>query len=82
MMPPAQLPLLSHGLAPLQLRDRVRIIATGQTGRVCQTWRARDRYTIALDIWDRPAWAGLPVCGRDELELLTEGEHDHAELED
>jgi hypothetical protein len=64
--------LFSHGLAPLQLRDRVRIIATGQTGEVCQTWYARERYTIYLDVIDRPMDKALPAFQRDELELLED----------
>jgi hypothetical protein len=64
--------LLSHGLAPLQLRDRVRIHATGQTGEVCQTWHARERYTIYLDIVDRPMDKALPAFQRDELELIED----------
>lgn len=64
--------LLSHNLAPLQLRDRVRVIATGRTGRVSQIWPGRDWYAIYLDVWDRPMDAPLPTFQRDELELMDE----------
>jgi hypothetical protein len=70
-----QLPLFSHDLAPLQLRDRVRVIAEDYEGWVAQIWPGRDWYAVFS--WDWPGSAPgrsitspLPTFRRDELEAL------------
>lgn len=65
-----QLPLLSHDLAPLQLRDRVRVTAEGWEGTVAQIWPGRDHYAVFSWTWTGPITAGLPIYRRDELEVL------------
>ncbi len=68
-----QLPLLSHDLTPLKLRDRVRVIAEGWEGRIAQIWPGRDHYAVFSWTWHGPVTAGLPIYRRDELELIEEG---------
>ena len=65
-----QLPLLSHDLAPLQLRDQVRVISEGWEGRVAQIWPGRDWYAVFSWTWHGPIDAGLPIYRREELELI------------
>lgn len=72
-MSPQQLPLLSHGLAPLALHQRVRVIAEDYIGVIAQIWPGRDHYAVFSWGWQGPITAGLPVFRRDELELI--GEH-------
>ena len=67
---PEQLPLLSHNLAPLKLRDRVRVIGEGWEGTVAQIWPGRDYYAVFSWTWHGPVTAPLPHYRRDELELL------------
>ena len=68
---PEQLSLLSHDLAPLQLRDQVRVIAEDWEGRVAQIWSGRDHYAVFSWTWCGPIDAGLPIYRRDELELIA-----------
>jgi hypothetical protein len=75
MMNAEQLPLLSHGLAPLKLRARVRVIAEGWEGEVAQTWDGRDYYAVWSPTWPgsalgRKVTSPLPIFRRDELEAL------------
>lgn len=65
-----QLPLLSHGLEPLRLNDRVRVIAEGWEGEVAQIWPGRDWYAVFSWTWRGPITAALPTYRRDELEAL------------
>lgn len=62
-----QLPLLSHGLAPLHLNARVRTPA-GWEGVVAQIWPGRDWYLVYADTLSM--WKPLPSFRRDELEVL------------
>jgi len=71
---PEQLPLLSHNLTPLRLRDRVRVTAEGWEGRIAQIWPGRDWYAVFSWDWKGPITAGLPIYRRDELELIEEGQ--------
>jgi hypothetical protein len=65
-----QLSLLSHGLEPLSLRQRVRTTA-GWVGFIAQVWPGRDWYAVfAWNIPGQSLTAGLPVFRRDELEAL------------
>mgnify|MGYP000308273360 CR=1 FL=1 len=45
-----QLPLLSHNLPPLNLRDRVRT-PEGWIGEVAQVWPGRDWYAVFSWEW-------------------------------
>ena len=65
-----QLPLLSHDLPSLQLRDRVLVVAEGWEGRVAQIWPGQDYYAVFSWTWHGPVTAGLPIYRRDELALL------------
>ena len=65
-----QLSLLSHGLAPLKLRDRVRVVAEGRDGWVAQIWPGRDWYAVFSWAWRGPIDEALPSYRRDELELI------------
>lgn len=67
---PEQLPLLSHNLAPLKLRDRVRVTAEGWEGTVAQIWPGRDWYAVFRWDWQGPITAGLPIYRREDLEVL------------
>lgn len=64
-----QLSLLSHGLEPLQLSQRVWVIAEGWDGVIAQVWPGRDWYAVfafgqgAID-------KALPTFRRDELDAL------------
>lgn len=71
-----QLPLLSHDLPPLALRDRVRT-PEGWVGEVAQVWSGRDWYAVFAWEWvgsapDRTITSPLPTFRRDELELVRE----------
>ncbi len=65
-----QLPLLSHNLAPLKLRDQVRVVAEGWEGSVAQIWPGRDYYAVFSWHWKGSITAGLPIYRREDLELL------------
>ena len=66
-----QLPLLSHDLPPLRLRDRVRVVAERYEGVIAQIWPGRDWYVVFS--WDRGGPSqSLPSYRRDELELIEE----------
>jgi hypothetical protein len=65
-----QLPLLSHGLSPLALNDRVRVVAEDWEGVIAQIWPGRDYYAVFAWNWRGSITAGLPVFRRDELEAL------------
>jgi hypothetical protein len=65
-----QLPLLSHGLSPLTLNDRVRVIAEDWEGVIVQTWEGHDHYAVFSHTWRGPITAGLPIFRRDELEAI------------
>ena len=65
-----QLPLLSHGLSPLQLGSRARVVAEDWEGVVAQIWPGRDYYALFSWTWHGPLTAGLPTFRRDELEAL------------
>ncbi len=72
-----QLPLLSHDLPPLSLRDRVRT-PEGWVGEVAQVWPGRDWYAVFSWEWvgsapGRTVTSPLPSFRRDELELVVEG---------
>lgn len=64
-----QLSLLSAGLAPLKLNDRVRVIAENWEGVIAQIWPGRDWYAVYAH--GRGSLSALmPTYRRDELELL------------
>lgn len=65
-----QLPLFSHGLAPLGLGQRVRVITEDWEGEVAQINIPGDRYAVFSWTWHGPITAGLPIFRRDELEAL------------
>lgn len=65
-----QLNLLSHGLEPLKLKDRVRVTAESWDGEIAQIWPGRDWYAVFSWTWHGPISATLPTYRRDELELL------------
>lgn len=65
-----QLSLLSHGLEPLALGRRVRVIAEGYEGVVAQINIPGDRYAVYAVPWRRPLDQALPIYRRDELEAL------------
>lgn len=65
-----QLPLLSHGLEPLQLHQRVRVIAEDYEGVIAQIWQGHDHYAVYTTPWRTPMDKGLPIYRRDELEAL------------
>lgn len=65
-----QLPLLSFGLEPLTLHQRVRVVAEDYIGVVAQIWPGRDYYAVYTTPWRGPMSAGLPIYRRDELEAL------------
>ena len=65
-----QLPLLSHGLSPLQLGSRVRVVAEDYIGVVAQVWENHDHYAVYSVPWRGPMGKGLPIYRRDELEAL------------
>jgi len=67
-----QLPLLSHDLPPLSLRDRVRT-PEGWIGEIAQVWSGRDWYAVFAWEWVGSIAAPLPSFRRDELELVVEG---------
>lgn len=67
-----QLPLLSHNLPPLNLRDRV-CTPEGWIGEIAQVWAGRDWYAVFSWDWHGPIAAPLPSFRRDELELVVEG---------
>ena len=67
-----QLPLLSHDLPPLALRDRVRT-PEGWIGEIAQVWPGRDWHAVFAWEWHGPIAAPLPSFRRDELELVVEG---------
>lgn len=68
-----QLPLLSHGLEPLRLHQRVRVIAEDYIGVIAQTWQGHDHYAVYAVPWRVRFDQGLPIYRRDELEPLGEG---------
>lgn len=65
-----QLSLLSHGLEPLTLNQRVRVIAEDYIGVVAQVWPGHDHYAVYTVPWRGPMDKGLPIYRRDELEAL------------
>jgi hypothetical protein len=65
-----QLPLLSFGLEPLALHQRVRVIAEDYEGVVAQVWEGHDHYAVYTTPWRGPMDKGLPIYRRDELEAL------------
>jgi hypothetical protein len=66
-----QLSLLSHGLEPLQLNRRVRVIADGWDGVIAQLWPGRDWYAVfAWNIPGRGMTDTLLTFRRDELHAL------------
>lgn len=65
-----QLSLLSHGLEPLQLGQRVRVTAEDYDGVIAQVWPGRDWYAVYSVPWRGPMDKGLPIYRRDELEAL------------
>lgn len=65
-----QLSLLSYGLAPLQLHQRVRVTAEQYDGVIAQVWPGRDWYAVYSVPWRGPMDKGLPIYRRDELEAL------------
>lgn len=68
---PEQLPLLSFGLVPLALHQRVRVIAEDYEGVVAQIWPGRDYYAVYTTPWRGRFDQGLPIYRRDELEALS-----------
>ena len=67
-----QLPLLSHDLPPLKLRDQVRT-PEGWIGEIAQINLPGERYAVFSWTWSGPVTARLPLFRRDELKLI-EGE--------
>lgn len=72
-----QLPLLSAGLPPLQLGQRVRVIAEDWEGEVVQIWPDHDSYAVFAWEWPgsapgRTITSALPAYRRDELEAIDE----------
>jgi len=65
-----QLPLLSHGLGPLHLGQRVRVVAEGYEGVIAQVWPGRDHYAVYSVPWRGHFSEGLPIYRRDELATL------------
>ena len=65
-----QLPLLSHGLAPLQLNQRVRVITEQYDGVIAQINIPGDRYAVYSVPWRGPIDKALPVYRREELEAV------------
>ena len=63
-----QLSLLSHGLEPLMLHQRVRVIAEDYEGVVAQIWKGH--YAVYTTPWRTPMDKGLPIYRRDDLEAL------------
>jgi len=70
--------LLSHGLAPLQLGMRVRVVAEQYDGVIAQIWPGRDHYAVYSVPWRGPMDKGLPIYRRDELEALPPVEDEAA----
>ncbi len=71
-----QLSLLSHGLFPLPLGARVRVVAEGYDGVIAQIWPGQDHYAVYSVPWRGPMGKGLPVFRRDELEALERLDED------
>lgn len=68
-----QLSLLSAGLPPLRLGQKVRVIAEGWDGVVAQIPTTPDgAYAVFSPTWHGPIDAGLPIYRRDELEMVDE----------
>jgi hypothetical protein len=65
-----QLPLLSHGMEPLKLNRRVRVIAEDYEGVIAQIWPGHDHYAVYTVPWRGRFDQGLPIYRRDELEAL------------
>lgn len=65
-----QLSLLSHGLEPLKLNQRVRVIPEDYEGVVAQINIPGDRYAVYAVPWRRRFDQALPIYRRDELEAL------------
>ena len=68
-----QLSLLSHGLEPLQLGQRVCVVAEDYIGVIAQVWEGHDHYAVYSVPWRGPMDKGLPIYRRDELEALEGG---------
>lgn len=66
-----QLSLLSHGLAPLTLNDRVRVIAEGYEGVIAQIWPGRDWYAVYAH-GRGSLWEPMQTYRRDELDKIQE----------
>lgn len=67
-----QLDLFSHGLAPLRLNQRVRVLPEDYIGVIAQINIPGDRYAVYTTPWRGRFDQGLPVYRRDELEAVED----------
>ena len=68
-----QLPLLSHGLAPLTLNQKVRVRTDDgedYAGVIAQINIPGNRYAVYSEPWRGPIDKALPVYRREELEAV------------